>query len=367
MVVGGLAGARAHRALAVGYLPAIARPAVPLPAGLGWMQSVVRTGVTPAILAALTVALVVACLAGSRGRSPEPHDLGEFASIRGKVARIMSEARESHPAASRGSRPGSGAVHNGSVSAPMTVRGPDRPRLAAPRLAYRGGAARGTPAMLAWAAALALVSRLVLGYLTNPPDQRMVDLDVYRTGGVSVLHGQPIYHILTQAPQLLPFTYPPIAAVFAVPLAMMSWPAAQAVWVAFVYVPLAVTISYAFRPLLTRAGRHAPVVYAALFTVCAYLFPTAGPDAVRPGRHPARRAVRRRLRGGLAALATRRARRPRHSGEAGARRVHRLSVDLGAQARRGDRGCRGPGLDAWRVPAAAEGFALLLDECDLRQ
>ncbi len=67
--------------LAVGYLPAIARPAVPLPAGLGWLQSVVRTGVTPAILAALTVALVVACLAGSRGRSPEPHDLGGFPAV----------------------------------------------------------------------------------------------------------------------------------------------------------------------------------------------------------------------------------------------------------------------------------------------
>ncbi len=47
-------------ALAFGYLPAIAHPAAPLPADLGWLQSVVRTGVTPAILAALTVAAVVA-------------------------------------------------------------------------------------------------------------------------------------------------------------------------------------------------------------------------------------------------------------------------------------------------------------------
>jgi alpha-1,2-mannosyltransferase len=194
----------------------------------------------------------------------------------------MSEAREPHPAASRGSRSGSGAVHNGSVSSPTTVRGPARPRLAAPRLALSRRMRRGAPGVLAWAAALAMVARLVLGYLTNPPDQRMVDLDVYRTGGVSLLHGQPIYHILTQAPQLLPFTYPPIAAVFAVPLAMMSWPAAQVVWVAFVYVPLAVTISYAFRPLLTRAGRYAPVVYAALFTVCAYLFPMR--DQIRFGQ-----------------------------------------------------------------------------------
>ena len=55
-------------ALAFGYLPAIAHPVERLPAGLGWLQSVVRTGVTPAILAALTVALMVAC-APRRSRS----------------------------------------------------------------------------------------------------------------------------------------------------------------------------------------------------------------------------------------------------------------------------------------------------------
>jgi alpha-1,2-mannosyltransferase len=132
---------------------------------------------------------------------------------------------------------------------------------------------RAAPGLLAWPVALAVVAPLVLGYLTNWPDQRLPDLDVYRTGGVSVLHGQPIYHMLTQAPQLLPFTYPPAAALFAVPLAMLSWPAAQVVWVAFIYVPLAITIWYAFRPLLARAGTYAPAAFAALFAVCAYLFP----------------------------------------------------------------------------------------------
>ncbi|HUK71463.1 MAG TPA: glycosyltransferase 87 family protein [Streptosporangiaceae bacterium] len=190
-------------------------------------------------------------------------------------------------------------MHNDSVPSLTTFRGSGRLRLAAPRPALPERLRRAGPGVLAWAAALALVARLVLRYLTNPSDQRMVDLDVYRTGGVSLLHGQPIYHMLTQAPQLLPFTYPPIAAVFAVPLAMMSWPAAQMVWLAFIYVPLAVTIWYAFRPLLgidpggrppgtprtvgaggrplatpgVCAGRYAPVVYAGLFAVCAYLFP----------------------------------------------------------------------------------------------
>jgi hypothetical protein len=43
-------------ALAFGYLPA---RGIPLPAGLGWLRSVVRTGVTPAALLAVAVTLVL--------------------------------------------------------------------------------------------------------------------------------------------------------------------------------------------------------------------------------------------------------------------------------------------------------------------
>jgi alpha-1,2-mannosyltransferase len=136
--------------------------------------------------------------------------------------------------------------------------------------------------VLAWIAALAAVAPLVRGYLTNPPDQRLVDLDVYRTGGLSVLRGQPLYAMLTQPPQLLAFTYPPAAALFAVPLALLSWPAAQLVWVPFVYGPLAVVIWFAFAPLLRRAGRLRPAAFAVVFAACAYLFPVR--DEVRFGQ-----------------------------------------------------------------------------------
>ena len=136
--------------------------------------------------------------------------------------------------------------------------------------------------VLAWIAALAAVAPLVRGYLTSAPDQRLVDLDVYRTGGLSVLRGQPLYAMLTQPPQLLAFTYPPAAALFAVPLALMPWPAAQLAWVPFVYVPLAVVIWYAFAPLLHRSGRMRPVAFAAVFVVCAYLFPVR--DEMRFGQ-----------------------------------------------------------------------------------
>jgi alpha-1,2-mannosyltransferase len=130
-------------------------------------------------------------------------------------------------------------------------------------------------AVLAWVAALAVVEPLVRGYLTSVPDQRMVDLAVYRTGGLSVLQGQPLYAVLTQPPQLLPFTYPPVAALFAVPLALLPWPAAQLVWVPFIYGPLAVVIWFAFAPLLRRApaGGLRAAVFAAVFAGCAYLFP----------------------------------------------------------------------------------------------
>jgi hypothetical protein len=43
-------------ALAIGYLPA--RASVRMPADLGWLQSVVRTGVTPVLLTVLLVVLI---------------------------------------------------------------------------------------------------------------------------------------------------------------------------------------------------------------------------------------------------------------------------------------------------------------------
>ena len=53
-------------ALAFGYLPA---RGIAMPAGLGWLQSVVRTVVTPAILLAVTVLLVLVLWPASRGRT----------------------------------------------------------------------------------------------------------------------------------------------------------------------------------------------------------------------------------------------------------------------------------------------------------
>ncbi|MEV3978603.1 glycosyltransferase 87 family protein [Nonomuraea sp. NPDC049758] len=125
----------------------------------------------------------------------------------------------------------------------------------------------------------AAAAPLVHTWLTNPDDQRLVDLDVYRTGGQMLLDGRPVYDFFTPAPQLLPFTYPPIAAMLAVALAEMSWGTAQWVWTAGIFAALAVTVWFAFRQAL-RA--YVPWVFGLLMVACTYLMPIR--DQVRFGQ-----------------------------------------------------------------------------------
>ncbi|MEU0520403.1 glycosyltransferase 87 family protein [Streptosporangium sp. NPDC006007] len=153
--------------------------------------------------------------------------------------------------------------------------------------------------LLALLIVVAAVAPLVLQWLSNADDQRLVDLDVYRTGGQALLRGQPVYDFVTPAPQLLPFTYPPIAAMLATPLAMMSWPLAQWVWTAGVFAALAVAVGYGFRAVSGRAagpypdetpsgatsgasGLRLPLLFAFLMVACTYLMPIR--DQVRFGQ-----------------------------------------------------------------------------------
>ena len=62
-------------ALGFGYLPARQADAA-LPAGLGWLQPVIRHGVTPAVLAAATVWLVVLMVRSGRPRPRRASDAG---------------------------------------------------------------------------------------------------------------------------------------------------------------------------------------------------------------------------------------------------------------------------------------------------
>src|SRR4051812_18058253 len=94
-------------------------------------------------------------------------------------------------------------------------------------------AARRTSMVAIWAllgVGAGLVAWLVAARLTATSAQRLVDLDVYRNAGTSVLHGRDLYGFLSHAPQRLPFTYPPFAALLAVPLAWLPFAAAGLLW-----------------------------------------------------------------------------------------------------------------------------------------
>ncbi|MFD0683809.1 glycosyltransferase 87 family protein [Actinomadura fibrosa] len=132
------------------------------------------------------------------------------------------------------------------------------------------------------AVAVAAVTPIVTRWLGNPPDQRLVDLEVYRDGGRAVLRGAPLYDVLTQPPQFLPFTYPPFAAVLAVPFTLIPWRTAQWTWTVLLYGALVISVCYAFRDLIRRTGRWAPLAAGILVAGAAWLVPVR--DQVRFGQ-----------------------------------------------------------------------------------
>ncbi|MEU4823325.1 glycosyltransferase 87 family protein [Actinomadura citrea] len=132
------------------------------------------------------------------------------------------------------------------------------------------------------AVAVAAAAPVVHQWLGNQPDQRLVDLEVYREGGLAVLRGAPLYDFLTQPPQLLPFTYPPIAAALAVPFTLLPWRAAQWVWTGLIYLSLVIVVCYAFRDLIRRTGRWAPLTAGVLVAAMTWLDPVR--DQVRFGQ-----------------------------------------------------------------------------------
>ena len=59
----------------------------------------------------------------------------------------------------------------------------------------------------------------------------LADLEVYLAGGSAVLHGHPLYDVAAPLTGL-PFTYPPVAGVLAVPLSLIPRIPAQLLWTA---------------------------------------------------------------------------------------------------------------------------------------
>jgi alpha-1,2-mannosyltransferase len=74
----------------------------------------------------------------------------------------------------------------------------------------------------------------------------------------------------------LAFTYPPAAAVLALPMTVLPFTVAKvARVVAMVCVPLAVVVRASFRPLAARAGRLGPAVFAVMIAGSALTYPLA--------------------------------------------------------------------------------------------
>ncbi|MCA1782593.1 MAG: glycosyltransferase 87 family protein [Intrasporangiaceae bacterium] len=128
----------------------------------------------------------------------------------------------------------------------------------------------------------------VLRYLVFwPQDQWQVDVEVYRRAGVSILAGADLYAVLTDPPQLLPFTYPPFAAILAIPLGLVPLEAAGWLWaVAQVVATFGIVWLAAYRLLPWDASERAhtwqPLIVAALTVPMLWLHPVA--DGIRFGQ-----------------------------------------------------------------------------------
>jgi alpha-1,2-mannosyltransferase len=136
---------------------------------------------------------------------------------------------------------------------------------------------------LAGVLVLAAAAIPVLRYLVFwPLDQWQVDVEVYRQAGVSILAGRPIYSAMTEAPQLLPFTYPPFAAVLAIPLALVPFGAVGWLWTLAQVVANVAIVWYAGWRLVHRSRALAPITLALLTAPMLWLHPVS--DGIRFGQ-----------------------------------------------------------------------------------
>ena len=147
--------------------------------------------------------------------------------------------------------------------------------------------AGGTVPRYRWLLAAVLIAvaalPVVLRYLVFwPMDQWQVDVEVYRDAGVSILTGRPIYSALTETPQLLPFTYPPFAALLSIPLALMPFAAAGWLWTGLQVLATTAIVWYSGYRLIHRAGAWMPLALAALTAPMLWLHPVS--DGIRFGQ-----------------------------------------------------------------------------------
>ncbi len=124
---------------------------------------------------------------------------------------------------------------------------------------------------------------LVWHYLgAYPREIWQVDLEVYREGARSLVSGYPLYDLRTEAPQLLPFTYPPFAAVVGLPLVLAPFPVMGWMWAAFQLGLLWLSVGLAFRPFLARFAVRRGLVHGVVAAGCVWMLPVA--EGIRFGQ-----------------------------------------------------------------------------------
>ena len=129
---------------------------------------------------------------------------------------------------------------------------------------------------------LAEVPVLARYFLFWPLDQWQVDVEVYRMAGESIMVGRPIYEAMTEAPQLLPFTYPPFAALLAIPLALVPFGLVGWLWAGAQVAATAATVWLAGYRFIRRTGAWAPLTLALLTAPMLWLHPVS--DGIRFGQ-----------------------------------------------------------------------------------
>jgi alpha-1,2-mannosyltransferase len=106
----------------------------------------------------------------------------------------------------------------------------------------------------------------------------MIDLHVYRDAGLSLLHHDPVYaHYTITSASVLPFTYPPLAALLALPLAFLPFVAVKIGWDLAIYAALLWCLRSVLAPYRVRlraAGvRSEILVLPVAFVVATRLLP----------------------------------------------------------------------------------------------
>jgi alpha-1,2-mannosyltransferase len=130
---------------------------------------------------------------------------------------------------------------------------------------------------------LAAAWHVLSAFLVTYPDEIwQVDLQVYREGAYSLVNGRQVYDWLTDAPQYLPFTYPPFAALIGTPLLLAPFRAVGWIWTGVQLALLWFCTGLAFRAFLERAGARRGLLQGAVAALLVQLQPMQ--DSIRYGQ-----------------------------------------------------------------------------------